>query len=275
MSLETRVAAHYARAGLEAAVLDALQRAGKRIDPLDPADLAGVDEFHFGWSPVTTELAKDAGLNASMHVIDIGSGIGGPARHFARTCGCRVTGIDLTEDFVSASNSLTQRCGLADRVTFQAGSALDLPFDDASFDAATLMHVGMNIADKTRLFKEARRVLKRGGVLAVYDLMLMGDAPLPYPMPWATTAETSFVEPPQTYRNLLQAAEFRIEKQEDRSAFGLKQFAEMRARAEKEGPSPVGMQLLMGADMQERLGNAIGAVQRGLIAPIEMIARAV
>jgi ubiquinone/menaquinone biosynthesis C-methylase UbiE len=275
MDIERQVAAHYAREGLEAAILDALQQAGRPIDPIDPADLAPIDEFHFGWAAVTTELAKDFAFTREMHVLDIGSGIGGPARHFARACGCRVTGVDLTEDYVAAAGALTRRCGLADRVSFQLASALDLPFADSSFDGATLMHVGMNIADKAKLFGEARRVLKRGAVFGVYDLMRVSDAPLPYPMPWAATAETSFVEPPATYRRLLSAAGFQIEAEKDRGPFGLERFAEMRARAERDGPSPLGMHVLVGQATQERLGNAIGAVQQGLITPIEMIARAV
>jgi len=275
MELERQVAAHYGREGIEAAIIDALRNAGRPVDPLDPNDLATVDEFHFGWGPITTELAKDAGFTASMHVLDIGSGIGGPARHFARACGCRVTGVDLTEEFVAAAEALTRRCGQSDRVTFRTASALALPFADAAFDGATLMHVGMNIADKAKLFTEARRVLKRGGVFVVYDLMRVSDAPIPYPVPWAKTADTSFLEPPATYRRLLEAAGFRIEAEKDRAAFGLDLFAQMRAKAETEGPPPVSLQILMGAVTQESLGNAIGAVQQRLIAPVEMIGRAI
>jgi ubiquinone/menaquinone biosynthesis C-methylase UbiE len=275
MDIERNVAAHYARPGLEAAILEALEQAGKRIDPIEPADLAAIDEFHFGWGPVTAELANDAGFTPSMHVLDIGSGIGGPARHVARACGCRVTGVDLTEDFVTAANALTRRCGLADRVAFKTGSALALPFPEASFDGAMLMHVGMNIADKPALFAEARRVLKPGGTFVVYDLMRSREAPIPYPMPWAASADTSFVEPAHTYRTLLEATGFRIEREEDRAAFGLELFAQMQARAEAQGPSPLGMHVLVGPATQERLSHAIRAVQQGIITPIELLARAV
>ena len=274
MDLERQVAAHYSRQGLETAIINALRDAGRPIEPLDPGDIAAVDEFHFGWGSVTAELAKDAGFTASMHLLDIGSGIGGPARHFARACNCHVTGVDLTPDFVATAEALTRRCGQADRVAFRVGSALALPFADASFDGATLMHVGMNIADKAKLFAEARRVLKKGAVFVVYDLMRVGDAAPSYPTPWAATAETSFLEQPSTYRRLLDEAGFRIEAEKDRSAFGLKLFAEMRAKAEAEGPPPVGVQLLIGATTQESLANAIGAVQQGVLAPVELIARA-
>jgi ubiquinone/menaquinone biosynthesis C-methylase UbiE len=275
MDVERQVAAHYARGGLEAAILDALMKAGKRVDPVDPADLAAVDEFHFGWAAVTEELCKDAGFAPEMHVLDIGAGIGGPARHFARACGCRVTGVDLTEEFVAAANALTRRCGLADRVSIQTGSALALPFRDAGFDGATLMHVGMNIADKVRLFSEARRVLKPGGVFVVYDVMRTDKGELPYPMPWAASAETSFVETPDVYRTLLEGARFRVEVEKNRRDFALALMAEARAKAEKEGASPLGIHVLVGPATPERMGNAFSSAERGLIAPIEMIARAV
>jgi len=275
MELERRVAAHYGRSNLEAHIVEALRTAGRPVDPIDPMDLAPIDEFHFGWAAVTAELAQNAGFKAPMHILDIGSGIGGPARHFARACGCRVTGVDLTAEFVDAANALTQRCGMADAVTFQQASALALPFADGAFDGATLMHVGMNIAAKDKLFAETRRVLKDGAVFVVYDLMRRSDAPLNFPMPWAATAETSFLETPGMYRRLLEAAGFRIESEKDHTASGLRLFAEMRARAEADGPPPLGPQLLIGPAMKDSLGNAIGAVQQGAIAPVELSARAV
>src|SRR3546814_3455016 len=116
-----------------------------------------------------------------MSLLDIGCGLGGAARHFARACGCTVTGVDLTPEYVAVAEALTRMVGQADRVAFRAGSALDLPFEAASFDAATLLHVGMNIPDKDRLCAEAARVLKPGGVFGVYDGMRVGDGALTFP----------------------------------------------------------------------------------------------
>lgn len=274
MELERRVAAHYARSDLENVIVDALRKAGKSVDPIDPSDLAPIDEFHFGWAAITAELAKDAGFTPQMHILDIGSGIGGPARHFARACGCRVTGVDLTPDFVAAANALTQRCRMADRVQFQQGSALMLPFEAESFDGETLMHVGMNIADKAALFGEARRVLKRGATLLVYDVMRTGPGEVAYPQPWAASAETSFVETPDTYRNALGAAGFRISSENNRRDFVLKLMREARGRAEKEGPAPLGLHVLVGSTVTDRIGNAFAAAEAGTIAPVELIARA-
>lgn len=274
METEQQVARHYGRSGIEQAILEALRASGKDIDHLAPGDLSGADEFHLGWQAATAELARDLGLGPDLHVLDVGSGIGGPARHFATAQGCRVTGIDLTAEFVEAAEALTRRCGLAGLVSFRQGSALAMPFPDSGFDAATLTHVGMNIADKAALFAEVRRVLKPGARFGVYDVMQVADGDLPYPMPWAATPETSFVETPETYRRLLEEAGFAVEAEHDRSELALRLGREMRERAAVEGAPPLGLHLLMGPATRERIGNVMATLERGLIAPVEMVARA-
>jgi ubiquinone/menaquinone biosynthesis C-methylase UbiE len=275
MNTEQQVATHYTHGSLLQAILDALRQMGKDPDRFTAMDLSTGDEFHLGWLPATAALAKDLGLASGMHVLDVGCGVGGPARYFAEAHKCRVTGIDLTEEFVQVAAELTRRCGLADRVTFRHGSALDLPFDAATFDAATLIHVGMNIADKARLFEEVRRMLKPGALFCVYEVMRAGEGDLPYPMPWAQTTETSFVETPETYRRLLSAAGFKIEREQDRRAFVLDLAREMRAKIEKDGLPALNPHVLIGPAARERLGNVMATLDRGTIAPVEMMARAV
>lgn len=274
METEHQVARHYGRSGIEQAILEALRASGKDIEHLAPGDLSGADEFHLGWHAATAELAGDLGLGPELHVLDVGCGIGGPARHFAAAHGCCVTGIDLTAEFVEAAEALTRRCGLAGLVSFRQGSALAMSFPDDAFDAATLIHVGMNIADKAALFAEVRRVLKPGARFGVYDVMRVTEGELPYPMPWAATPETSFVEPPEVYRRLLEEAGFNIEAEHDRRELALRLGREMRERAASQGPSPLGPHLLMGAAARERIGNVMAALGRGLIAPVEIVARA-
>ncbi|MGK9169184.1 methyltransferase domain-containing protein [Inquilinus limosus] len=274
METEQAVARHYGRSGIEQAVIEALRASGKDVDRLVPGDLSGADEFHLGWYAATAELAQDLGLGPDLHVLEVGCGIGGPARHFAAAHGCRVTGIDLTAEFIEAAEALTRRCGLAGLVSFRQGSALATPFPDAGFDAATLIHVGMNIADKAALFAEVRRVLKPGGRFGVYDVMRAGQGDLRYPMPWAATTETSFVEPPETYRRLLGEAGFAIEAEHDRSALALTLGREMRERVAIQGAPPLGLHILMGPATPERMGNVMAALECGLIAPMEMGARA-
>jgi len=274
MDTEQQVATHYSHGSLLQAILDALQKMGKDPERFTAMDLSTGDEFHLGGLPATTALAKDLGLVPGMHVLDVGCGIGGPARYFAEAHTCRVTGIDLTEEFVQVAAELTRRCGFGDRVAFRQGSALDLPFDAVTFDAATLIHVGMNIADKARLFGEVRRVLKPDALFCVYDVMRAGEGDLRYPMPWAQTTETSFVEAPETYRRLLSAAGFKIEREENRRTFVLDVAREMRAKIERDGLPALNQHVLIGPEAKVRLGNVMATLERGTIAPVEMIARA-
>jgi ubiquinone/menaquinone biosynthesis C-methylase UbiE len=274
MDSERHVTAHYARPGLEAAIVKALAETGKDPEKLELADLSAVDEFHFGWHTVTVEFARALAFPRGAHILDIGSGIGGPARHFAGAHGVRVTGIDLTPDFVEAANGLTERCGLSDLVSFRVASALDMPFDAETFDGAYMIHVGMNIEDKAKLFSETRHALNSGARFGVYDVMRTTPGHIPYPMPWTATPETSFVETPAHYRRQIEAAGFVIESEADRGDQVRTLARQMREKVETDGPSPLGPHTLMGPATPERLGNAVRTLEAHIIAPVEIIARA-
>ncbi len=271
METEQQVVKHYTHGALEGAILQALTASGIDIEKLTADDLAAVDEFHLGWRAATIEIANDLHLSRAMHVLDVGSGIGGPARHFAQSHGARVTGIDLTSEFVSVANALTRRCKLSDLATFQQASALALPFADNTFDAATLIHVGMNIEDKAKLFSEVHRVLAPHGKFAVYDIMRTAGGELPYPMPWAATPATSFVGTPDDYRRMLAKAGFKLEGEVSRRDFALKLWQDMRARIAERGPPKLGLHVIMGEAAKERLANVMTTLERGVIAPVEMI----
>src|SRR5579859_1736304 len=149
---------------------------------LTPQQLAPLDQFHTRGLAATAELAKLAGITADMAVLDVGSGVGGPARFLAATYGCRVTGVDLSEPFVDAARYLTERTGQSTQVSFQTGSALQLPFDAGRFNVVLLQHVAMNISDRVRLYREIRRVLKSGGRFATFDVVLTpASRTIPYP----------------------------------------------------------------------------------------------
>lgn len=146
------------------------------------------------------------------------------------------------------ARSLARRVGLADRVTYRQGSALSLPFAPATFDGAYMLHVGMNIAEKTALFAEVKRVLKPGGVYGIYDIMREGDGDLAFPVPWATTADTSFVAPLATYRHLLESAGFAIVNERSRRDLTADFFRQLRAPSQQSGGPPLfGLRSLMGA----------------------------
>src|ERR1700726_4224090 len=199
---------HYRATGLTERLKAALTSLGPEDQQLTPQQLAALDQFHTRGLAATAELAKLAGITADMSVLDVGSGVGGPARFLAATCGCRVTGVDLSEPFVDAARYLTERTGQSGQVSFQTASALELPFDDGRFDVALLQHVAMNISDRPRLFREIHRLLKSGGRFATFDVVLSSSEPH-YPLPWARTPATSFLLTAAATREAIEPAGFR------------------------------------------------------------------
>ncbi|MGH6962261.1 MAG: class I SAM-dependent methyltransferase [Dongiaceae bacterium] len=274
MAIEQTVAQHYTHGSLEAAILDGLRRSGKDPNRIDPDDLAPADEFHIGGRAATVEFAEQLDLRPGMELLDIGSGIGGPARYFAHHRKCRVTGIDLTDEYVRVAGALSQRAGFTDELKFVQGSALSLPFPPGSFDGAYMLHVGMNIADKATLFGQVKRVLRPGGVFGVYDVMRIGAGDLAFPVPWARTAETSFVADAGDYRRLLGDAGFVVQKERERRAFAIEFFKKIQARVAESGLPPLGLHIAMGADFPHKVKNLVAHLENGLLAPIEMICRA-
>ncbi len=205
-----RVARHYGAKGIADRVLKALAEQGEPVDRLTPEMLYPFDQLHARQLAGTKDHLARLKLQPSHHLLDVGSGLGGPARYAAATFGCRVTGIDVTEEFVVAARELTERCGLADRVEFRYADALSMPFDDASFDVASCHYVAMNIADKVGLLKEIGRVLKPGGRLA-WSVVVKGPGGDPhYPVPWSRDPSTSFLITPDELRAAFDAAGLRV-----------------------------------------------------------------
>lgn len=246
----------------------ALKGAGKEPAVLQPADLEEADQFHSGGKAATLDVAKAVGIGLGTRVLDVGSGIGGPARAFA-TLGAVVTGVDVTNEFVVLARELNAACGMAGSITMVQAPAQDTGLPDGSFDAATMIHVGMNIADKAAVFAEVYRLLRPGGVFGVYDLM--GTNNLDYPMPWADAAQSSYVESDDVYRNNLHTTGFIVTEDSDRSALVLKLMAE-QAGAQGGNPMPLGAPILLGSDPAGRIGNAVKAMKSGAIAPRLLVA---
>ena len=176
--------------------MEALAGSGTDVNNLLPSDLAPFDNLHVRGRAASRDLARLAGLQPKDRVLHAGCGIGGPARTLAVDFGCHVTGVDITESYVEAGRMLTERVGLSEAVSLHVGNALDLPFDDSSFDVVWMQHVGMNVADKGRLYREARRVLRPGGKLALHEIVAGSLSPLHYPTPWASDSSTSFLASP-------------------------------------------------------------------------------
>jgi ubiquinone/menaquinone biosynthesis C-methylase UbiE len=268
------IESHYRHGRLIHAITDGLAALGKTPHSVTADDLGPVDEFHIGGRQATDEVMKQLALPPGAHVLDVGSGLGGAARFVGSRYGCRVTGIDLTAEYVDAAQTLTAWTGLGDRLTFHHGSALAMPFADGTFDAAYMLHVGMNIADKPALFAEVGRVLRLGGMFGIYDVMKTGPDPIVFPVPWAATPGIDAVASPEAYKAALQAARFEVLAERNRRDYAIEFFRAMRARmVHAGGPPPLGLHLLMGPEAATKVGNMIANIETGAIAPVELIAR--
>ncbi len=269
---EQRVAAYYTTAALVERILAGVEAAGGRRDALSAEQLKGVDEFHTGGLEATEALLEQLEIDPATRVLDIGCGLGGTARHIALRSGARVTGVDLTQAYVEAARELSALVGLHQLTHFHQGSAVALPVDDAAFDLATLFHVGMNITDKAALMAEAARVVAPGGTFAVFDVMRLGEGEIAFPVPWAEHSGLSFVDSPEVYRNAAAGAGLTLRAERARGDFALAFFERVfAAAAERGGPAPVGIHLLMRDTAGQKLSNYVDAVRAGSIAPVEMI----
>ncbi len=273
MTLETQVQEHYASGALLARIRSALEASGVDPDSARPEDLKPVDEFHIGGVAATRALLEQLDIGPDTQVLDIGSGIGGTPRFVASATGATVTGLDLTPEFVETATALSQMVGMDRSTQFRQGSALDMPFEDESFDLALLLHVGMNLPDKARLMSEAARVLKPGATFAVYDVMKTGPEEIDFPVPWAETPETSFLATLDDYRAGASAAGFTEIASRGRREAALGFFAEQRARIEADGPPVIGIHLLMGDTRAEKVANMVSSIGAGRIEPTELILR--
>jgi ubiquinone/menaquinone biosynthesis C-methylase UbiE len=242
---------HYRVTGLTERLKTALAALGPEDRPLTPRQLANLDQFHTRGLAATAELGKLAGITAGMSVLDVGSGVGGPARFLAATCGCRVTGVDLSEPFVDAARYLTERTGQGGQVSFETASALELPFDSGRFDVVLLQHVAMNISDRTRLYREIRRVLKSGGRFATFDVVSTGGEPH-YPVPWARTPATSFLLTAIATREAIEPAGFRTLTWQDDTEAAKAWFAQMRVSGPPPSPN---LGVVMGPDFAQLSAN--------------------
>ena len=267
---ERPVNEHYGRSGLSAKILEALRVAGKDPETLVIEDLTPIDQIHIRGREATLELARLAGITSRMRVLDVGGGMGGPARTLAGEFGCAVEVLDLTEEFCRAGEVLTATTGLADLVSFRHGSALEMPYPDASFDVAWTQHSSMNIADKERLYAEIRRILRPGGRLAMHEILAGEVSPIHFPVPWARDPGLSHLRPPEEVRALLKDTGFVELAWIDETPSAL-HWQQKRLAAKPTEPPPLGVHLVFGDDFGEMLHNQLRNLQEGRISIVQAV----
>ena len=272
-SLNEDIQQHYARSDLGTAILAALVDAGKDVNHLKPEDLAPVDEFHIRGRQATLELARAVGLDTTKQVLDVGSGVGGPSRCIAREFGCRFTGIDLTDEYCRVATMLAEHVALSHLVSYRRGDALNLPFPDENFDVVWTQHVAMNIPDKATMYREVHRVLKPGGVLAIYDILAGPVGQVLFPVPWARLPETSFLVTPDQLRQLLKETGFEISSWEDTTAAAEEWFASLARNIQQSGLPPLGFHVLLGPDFQVMAQNQRRNLEEGRIVLAQVVGR--
>lgn len=260
---ERSVQAHYRAVGLLDRIIAGLRDAGKDPDAVTIDDLAPADEFHSAGRHATKDLAALATLKPGTRVLDVGSGLGGPARFLAATYGCSVTGIDLMPEFCAVANELSRLTRLTERTQFRQGNALGLPFDDGAFDCVWTIQTQMNIAEKRQFYGEITRVLRPGGQFVFQDICEGNGQPLDFPVPWASEAGQSHLISPEDLRALLGTLGLTEHTFRDVSASIV---AWLDANRPPEGMSPpLGMHLVLGERHAEKRANSGRALRDGRV----------
>lgn len=263
--------AHYGPINVASRILEHLAAAGKNIDALRRDDLTAFDEFHGGGRASTRALAQFAGLRRNASVLDVGSGIGGPARTLAAEYGCRVTGIDLTEEFCRAAEMLTARLGMCDAVSFHHGNAVDMPFPDESFDVVWSQNTLMNIEHKGELFSQIERVLKPGGFFAFEAVLAGRTGELHFPVFWAVSPELNYLVTVEQMQALLSEAGLVKVAWEDTTKQIIQAGRKRLAMLEREGPPPLGLDVIVPRDATLKMRNSLKNTEEGRTVAVQAV----
>ena len=274
MSYGRSVSDHYTHGELLGAIRASISKLGKTIDSITIEDLAPVDEFHVGGRLATDNLLDQLNFSEPDQILDVGCGLGGASRYIANRYNNRVTGIDLTREYIDVGNEISDWVGLDKQVSLYQGSALAMPFEDETFEGAIMLHVGMNIDDKTGLFAEVYRVLRPGACFGIYDIMQINAGELAYPVPWASDNSISKLANPDHYKQALEAAGFKLSTHNNRREFALGFIKQLRLKTEAGGgPPPLGLHILMQDGAAAKFKNMADNIAADLVAPVEIIAQ--
>jgi MPBQ/MSBQ methyltransferase len=253
-------------------IINGLNEIGTDLSQVTLDDLQPVDEFHIRGDAATKELIKLANFTPDMHILDVGCGVGGSTRRLSHETGCCVTGIDLSDEYIDAAERLTQLLNMQARVKFHATSALDLPFDDNTFDGAWSIQMNMNVEDKLGWLRETYRVIKPGARAVLYEVCGHKNTPIYFPVPWAQDSSMSFLVPPEAFRDVITSAGFAIEVWNDKTALAQKAFANMQEPKGEQSLPELGVHLLVGNDIRTKAYNLRRNLDEERISLIETVA---
>ena len=266
MTDETSITAHYRSNDLFDRIINQLAKDG--ISDPKASDIKPIDEFHIGGTAATEFVIDALAARPGDEILDVGCGLGGPARTIAGRSGATIVGIDLSGDYVAAGNRLSAVTGFAHRVSLQEGSALDMPFADNRFDGAYMVHVGMNITDKRSLIAEISRTIKPKSPLVIYDVVRLGDGGMEFPVPWANNAEDSAVDRIKIYERALRAAGLKLNSIDNKSDFASVFIEKLLGKMKGETQPALGLHMLMGDNAQKKVETLSGLVSRKILAPV-------
>jgi ubiquinone/menaquinone biosynthesis C-methylase UbiE len=267
------IADHWGKGDVYGLILGALAKASKPLEGFTVEDLAPVDHFHARGLPATVELADRLPILAGQHILDIGCGLGGPARYMAKRFNCKVSGIDITPPFVEAGKKLTALLGMDSMVDIQLGDGQRLPYPDSHFDGAYTQHVTMNVADRRTFFAEAYRVLKPGAFFALTEHGLGPKGHPRYPVPWSMDGSGAYLVTPAETRALLEETGFDDIVVEETGPKYLAGYRAAMEKVEKDGLPPLGVHLLMGETAAQKMRNAARNIEERRTHPIQVVCR--
>ena len=263
---------YYSPSDLYNKILEGLGKLGLDPSKVTLDDLQPVDEFHIRGDAATKELIALAEFTPDMHILDVGCGIGGSTRRLSHETGCRVTGIDLSDEYIDTAKRLTELLGMQDRVDFVATSALDLPFEDDSFDGIWSLQMNMNVEDKLAWLQETWRVLKPGKRAVLYEVCGGREGPLHFPVPWAQQSAMSFLVPPESFRQLVKGAGFEIAVWNDKTDLAQQAFSKAKKPEGKPNLPILGVYMLVGEDIGTKAYNLHRNLDEGRVSLIETVA---
>lgn len=253
---------HYLVEGLYEDILNRLREQGVDLNNVKRTDIASVDEFHVRGAAVSKELANSIDLKG-MRVLDVGCGLGGACRMLAEEFSCTTTGIDLSNEYIRTATELSKLVKLSENTDFVQGNALNLPFEDNTFDIVWTQHVQMNIPDKKMFYSEIKRVLRKGGKLLYYDIYSNGEDEVLYPMPWANISEQSFLFESKDMDQILVELGFSKVQATNQTQAGIEFFEVIDAKLKEFGPPKMGLNVLMGETTQLKLINLLTHLKNG------------